>query len=93
MVPLNGSDLLLSFAHILTWIDIQVLLFFIWGFSCCKVSSISFLYYTNKISSSDIERLLVYIAMFLQENVYLAFADWMGFCYENECGFEGFIPL
>ncbi len=68
---------------------VQVLLFFVWGFSCCKVSFFFFL----AIDRSAIGNILDFLLSECYFLVYVNVADWMGFRYENECGLTGFISI
>lgn len=69
---------------------VQVLLFFVWGFSCCKVSSIFCIFSIDRSTSGNILDLTSSECSFL---AYVNVTDWMGFRYENECGLTGFISI
>jgi hypothetical protein len=87
----------ITFFQELTEVDVQVLLFLIWGCICCKVSNIFPLQHFSPFPPCALRLrwyLLKDFSMLLQSYMPCwKTADWMGFCNENECRQAGFVYI
>lgn len=91
-----SGEMFYIFALILTYKYVQVLLFFIWGFICCKVRLFFFFFNLSTAYMLEILAFLVKMYYLMRKRLLLCsywyfvkFAGWMGFCHEDECRSAG----